>query len=288
MDPHADRTAPHRPAVPRPACAGLVRARGRQRSHPEARARGLRCGHGCRTCRPLCPGRRRSRGPAALSALPLPAGGATEPAAGADTTRCGAAGWRPAAPARRRDRRVSRATGGSARNAETAIGVAGPPRRATGLVDVRSGNTARTATRNPRCAATGSPRASRWARPTGWTAELTDTWLTAEEPARRLRPGARLVAGARRSGLRSSSSGAPAWRSKRAKQALARFLAKSLPAARAAPLLQWAALIEQPAARDSGADRATRRSRRAAGARATAGRALRARMPKRQPPLSRR
>ncbi len=70
--------------------------------------------------------------------------------------------------ARRRDRCVSLATGRSTGDADPAVGVAGPPRRAPGLVDVR-----RTIPRGPRhairrCAATGSPRASRWARSTDW------------------------------------------------------------------------------------------------------------------------
>ncbi len=130
-----------------------------------ASAPGLPCGHGHRRCRPRRPGRRRFRGPAALSALPLPAGGATEPATGAAATCRGAARRRPAAPARRRDCRVSRATGGSARNADTAVRVAEPtsPRDRPGRRTL--GNTAWTATRRPRCAAIGSPGGSPWARP---------------------------------------------------------------------------------------------------------------------------
>ncbi|MBP7609313.1 MAG: lytic transglycosylase domain-containing protein [Steroidobacteraceae bacterium] len=79
----------------------------------------------------------------------------------------------------------------------------------------------------------------------GLEAELTDTWLTARslpdacDPAlawwrARGGPGDVLVERRARLALEAGEAG------------LARFLAKSLPAARAAPLLQWAALIEQP------------------------------------------
>jgi soluble lytic murein transglycosylase len=80
----------------------------------------------------------------------------------------------------------------------------------------------------------------------GLEAELTDTWLTASslpdacDPAlawwrARGGPGDVLVERRARLALEAGEAG------------LARFLARSLPAARSAPLLQWAALIEQPA-----------------------------------------
>ena len=79
----------------------------------------------------------------------------------------------------------------------------------------------------------------------GLAEELTDTWLTAKslpaacDPAlawwgARGGPGDVLVERRARLALAAGEAG------------LARFLAKSLPAERAAPLLQWAALIEQP------------------------------------------
>jgi len=79
----------------------------------------------------------------------------------------------------------------------------------------------------------------------GLEAELTDTWLTARslpdacDPAlawwrARSGPGDVMIERRARLALEAGEAG------------LARFLAKSLPAARAAPLLQWAALIEQP------------------------------------------
>ncbi|MGB7904696.1 MAG: hypothetical protein WCF43_08390, partial [Steroidobacteraceae bacterium] len=79
----------------------------------------------------------------------------------------------------------------------------------------------------------------------GLADELTDTWLTAGslpdacEPAfawwrTRGGPGDVLVERRARLALAAGEAG------------LARFLARSLPAGRAAPLLQWAALIEQP------------------------------------------
>jgi soluble lytic murein transglycosylase len=75
--------------------------------------------------------------------------------------------------------------------------------------------------------------------------DLTDTWLTSRslpdacDPAlawwsARGGPGEVLVERRARLALEAGEAG------------LARFLAKSLPAGRAAPLLQWAALIEQP------------------------------------------
>jgi soluble lytic murein transglycosylase len=76
-------------------------------------------------------------------------------------------------------------------------------------------------------------------------AELTDTWLTAKslpdacDPPLawwRARGGPADVMVERRARLALAAGEA----------GLARFLARSLPAARAAPLLQWAALIEQP------------------------------------------
>ena len=79
----------------------------------------------------------------------------------------------------------------------------------------------------------------------GLTEALTDTWLTAKslpdacDPAlawwsTRGGPGDVLVERRARLALDAGEAG------------LARFLAQSLPAASAAPLLQWAALIEQP------------------------------------------
>ena len=79
----------------------------------------------------------------------------------------------------------------------------------------------------------------------GLAEELTDTWLTAGslpdacDPAlawwrARGGPGDVLVERRARLALAAGQAG------------LARFLARSLPAERAAPLLQWAALIEQP------------------------------------------
>ena len=79
----------------------------------------------------------------------------------------------------------------------------------------------------------------------GLAEELTDTWLTAKslpdacDPAldwwgARGGPGDMLVERRARLALDAGEAG------------LARFLAQSLPAERAAPLLQWAALIEQP------------------------------------------
>ena len=80
----------------------------------------------------------------------------------------------------------------------------------------------------------------------GLTDELTATWLTPKslpdacDPAlawwkARGGPGVTLTERRARLALEAGEAG------------LARFLAKSLPAERAAPLLQWAALIEQPA-----------------------------------------
>jgi soluble lytic murein transglycosylase len=79
----------------------------------------------------------------------------------------------------------------------------------------------------------------------GLTEELTTTWLTAKslpdacDPALewwRTRGGPREVLVERRARLALAAGDA----------GLARFLAKSLTPARAAPLLQWAAMIEQP------------------------------------------
>ena len=99
----------------------------------------------------------------------------------------------------------------------------------------------------------------------GLADELTATWLTPKslpdacDPAfawwkARGGPGAALIERRARLALEAGEAG------------LARFLAKSLPAERAAPLLQWAALIEQPRARIAGADRAAGAARRAPGA----------------------
>ena len=117
---------------------------------------------------PVRAGRRRFRGTAALSALPVPAGRPAQPATGVDPTRGSAARQRHSPPARRRDRRVPRAAGRAASDATAASRRGWPtsPRDRPGRRTSR--NTGRTATRSPRCVATGSPRASPRARPMAW------------------------------------------------------------------------------------------------------------------------